>query len=99
MDELKKDFKEMKMEMKTDMEILTQLMADYRKDDLPKEHKLSILYDLEYYLHQVWAKMLDGIMLKIYRETWWHLWIILISNYSMKYDSKENYISCQYFNT
>ena len=51
--EIKSDFKKMDMGIKTDVEILRELLQKYNKSDLGVEEKKSILIDLEYYLHQV----------------------------------------------
>ncbi len=53
LDELKRDFAAMKLEMKTDLEILRELLELYKQPNLDTETKLSLLTDLEYYVHQV----------------------------------------------
>ena len=42
------------MDMKTDLEILSETLLRYRRtDELSPQERLAILTDLEYYLHQV----------------------------------------------
>ena len=53
MDELKKDFAKMKMDVKTDIEIIKELVEEYKKKDILPEQKIDILTDLEFYVHQV----------------------------------------------
>ena len=53
MDELKKEFAEMNAVMKSDLEILQELLEKYKQPDLSEDHLRTILADLEYYLHQV----------------------------------------------
>ena len=52
-DELKKEFAEMNAVLKSDLEILEDLLGKYKQPDLSEDHLRTILADLEYYLHQV----------------------------------------------
>ena len=52
-EELKKEFSEMNAVMKTDVEILKDLLEKYKQPDLSEDQIRPILTDLEYYLHQV----------------------------------------------
>ncbi|XP_074642381.1 nucleotide exchange factor SIL1-like [Tubulanus polymorphus] len=52
-DELKQDFKQMKLNVKTDNEIINELMAQYQSANINVDDKLTILEDLEYHLHQI----------------------------------------------
>ena len=53
MEELKKEFAKMNVSIKTDLEILTELVDKYKQPDLSEDQIRTILKDLEYYLHQV----------------------------------------------
>lgn len=53
-DELKKDFDKMNMNMKTDVEILIGLFKEYNSSTIETERKVTLLMDIEYYVHQVW---------------------------------------------
>ena len=53
MEELKKEFADMNVVIKTDLEILTELVDKYKQPDLSEDQIRTILKDLEYYLHQV----------------------------------------------
>jgi len=58
-DEIRKEFEGLNVDMKTDLEILDETLQRYRhSDDLSPSERLAILSDLEYYLHQVynWLK-------------------------------------------
>lgn len=55
--ELKRDFEELNMNIKTDLEILTDLTNEYRLPNCTFERKLIILADLEYLVHQVNYKL------------------------------------------
>ncbi|KAI0229250.1 Nucleotide exchange factor SIL1 [Lamellibrachia satsuma] len=52
-EELKKEFSEMNAVMKTDVEILKDLLEKYKQPDLSEDQIRPILTDLEYYLHQI----------------------------------------------
>lgn len=52
-DELKKDFESMNMDIKTDAEIIEELLSQLKRPDTQRDNMLTILTDLEYYLHQV----------------------------------------------
>lgn len=52
-DELKKDFESMNMDIKTDAEIIEELFSQLKHPDTQRDNMLTILTDLEYYLHQV----------------------------------------------
>ena len=41
------------MNMKTDVEIIRELVDLYKNETIGAEQKLNILTDLEYYVHQV----------------------------------------------
>ena len=51
--ELKEDFEAMNMDIKTDGEIVTDLLERFKDDNTDTLQKLQVLADLEYYLHQV----------------------------------------------
>ena len=52
-EELKKDFEGMNLTIKTDGEIMTELLSRYnRSEGCEKSEKLDILKDFEYYVHQ-----------------------------------------------
>ena len=51
--ELKEDLKEIELNMKTETEIVYDLIQKYQQPDLEEEKRINILTDLEYYLHQV----------------------------------------------
>ena len=51
--ELKKDFEALNMDIKTDGEIVTDLLDKLRDEDKGMPEKLPVLAELEYYLHQV----------------------------------------------
>lgn len=53
MEELKKEFAEMNAVMKSDLEILEELLEKYKQSDLLEDDLRTILTDLEYYLHQI----------------------------------------------
>ena len=52
-DEIREDFKKLNMDMKTDLEVLNSIFEQYKKKDLRTEDRVSLLKDLEYYVHQV----------------------------------------------
>lgn len=56
-DELKKKFQELNLNIKTDLELLNELILKFResklKEDESEDEKLTILTDLEYMVHQV----------------------------------------------
>ena len=52
-EEIQRDFAQLNVDFKTDMEILTNLMSRYKQHDLSIDDKLNVLNDLEYLLHQV----------------------------------------------
>ena len=58
MDELKKDMDALNMGMKTDVEILRELVNLYKNKTISEEQRLNILTDLEYYVHQVGLNLL-----------------------------------------
>lgn len=69
MDEIRADFKTMHLDVKTDLEILSDIMQRYRSTELDHKDRLSLLTDLEYYVHQIdnarnFADM-DGILLVV----------------------------------
>lgn len=43
----------MKMEMKTDFEILQELLIEYNNTEAVGPKRVNLLTDFEYYLHQV----------------------------------------------
>ena len=51
--ELKQDFEALNMDIKTDGEIVTDLLDKLRDEDKGMPEKLPVLAELEYYLHQV----------------------------------------------
>ena len=53
MEELKADMEAMNLGMKTDGEILRDLVKLYENASLTIEKRLAVLTDLEYYVHQV----------------------------------------------
>jgi hypothetical protein len=52
-EELKKDFNDINMDIKTDGEIIEDMIGKLRDKDLERDNLLTTLTDLEYYLHQV----------------------------------------------
>jgi len=52
-DDLKKDFSAMNMDIETDAEIVTGLVKKLQDKATPRDRLLTVLKDLEYYLHQV----------------------------------------------
>ena len=56
MDELKEDMDALNMGMKTDTEIIRELVDLYKNETTSEEQKVVILSDLEYYVHQVCDK-------------------------------------------
>lgn len=52
-DELKKDFQKINMNVKTDPEIITEIMTEIKQDNSSDERLAILLEDLSYYLHQV----------------------------------------------
>jgi Mg2+ and Co2+ transporter CorA len=52
-EELKKELADLELNVKTDREILTQLLQKYRDPALPPDSRSNLLTDLEYYVHQV----------------------------------------------
>jgi hypothetical protein len=57
MEEIRKDFDSLKLNVKTDLELLTETLQRYRKGDFDLESHKTILADLEYWLHQVGNKL------------------------------------------
>ncbi|XP_022091888.1 nucleotide exchange factor SIL1-like [Acanthaster planci] len=53
MDELKKDFEEMQLNMETDVEIMRRLVEKYQQEGASLEEQEAALYDLEFYAHQI----------------------------------------------
>ena len=53
MDELKEDMDALNLGMKTDVEIIRELVDLYKNETTSEEEKVFILSDLEYYVHQV----------------------------------------------
>ncbi|XP_050399018.1 nucleotide exchange factor SIL1 isoform X1 [Patella vulgata] len=51
--EIKKDFEDMNIGVKTDVEIITELLDKLQKPDINDQNLKTILTDLEYYLHQI----------------------------------------------
>ena len=56
MDELKEDMNALNLRMKTDVEIIQELVDLYKNETTSEEEKVFILSDLEYYVHQVCYK-------------------------------------------
>ncbi|XP_060571318.1 nucleotide exchange factor SIL1-like [Ruditapes philippinarum] len=52
-EELKKDFNDINMDIKTDGEIIEDMIGKLRDKDLERDNLLTTLTDLEYYLHQI----------------------------------------------
>ena len=52
-DELKKDFAKINMGVKTDQEIVSELVESYKAQEIATSKKMSILDELEYLVHQV----------------------------------------------
>lgn len=52
-DELKKDFQKINMNVKTDSEIINDIMAEIKQDNSSDERLAVLLEDLSYYLHQI----------------------------------------------
>ena len=53
LDELKKDFAEMDLNMETDVEIMRRLVEKFQQEGASVEEQEAALYDLEFYAHQV----------------------------------------------
>ena len=59
-DELKRELQDLELNVRTDREILTQLLEKYRNPDLQTKDRISLLTDMEYYVHQVsgfWSEL------------------------------------------
>ncbi|CAH8664167.1 unnamed protein product [Schistosoma haematobium] len=52
-DELKKDFQKINVNVKTDPEIITEIMTEIKQDNSSDERLAILLEDLSYYLHQI----------------------------------------------
>ena len=52
-DELKKNLAELDLHIQTDGEVLTSLLEKYKNPDIDTEHRVSLLTDMEFYVHQV----------------------------------------------
>ncbi|XP_029439563.1 nucleotide exchange factor SIL1 isoform X2 [Rhinatrema bivittatum] len=52
-DELKKEFEELNMQIETDFEIMTKLISKFNSSNSSLDEKAAALNDLEYYVHQV----------------------------------------------
>ena len=55
-EDIKQEFKELKVDMKTDLEIIQDLLKKYRDPNLVTQNRVNILTDFEYYLHQVFGR-------------------------------------------
>ena len=53
MEELKRDLEEMELSIKSDAEVLQGLLEKYKNPGLQGEDRVSVLTDVEYYVHQV----------------------------------------------
>lgn len=52
-EELKEDFEALNMGIKTDLEIVTELVEKFKDENTDVLQKLQVLAELEYYLHQI----------------------------------------------
>jgi nucleotide exchange factor SIL1 len=52
-EELKKELKDIELNMKSEMDILNALVKEISSDDLKTEEKLKILEDIEYFCHNI----------------------------------------------
>lgn len=52
-EKLKEELKEMHVSIKTDGEIVTGLVTELSKEGANETDRITVLQDLEYYLHQV----------------------------------------------
>lgn len=52
-DELKKEFHNMNMDIKTDGEVIEEMIDKLKDKDINRDNLLTVLTDLEYYLHQI----------------------------------------------
>ncbi|XP_038071003.1 nucleotide exchange factor SIL1-like [Patiria miniata] len=53
MEELKKDFEEMKLKVETDVEIMRRLVEKFQREGASVEEQEAALFDLEFYAHQI----------------------------------------------
>jgi len=53
MDQIQQEFKDMGIDVKTDLEIISEILPRYNRTDISEDERVSILTDLEYYVHQV----------------------------------------------
>lgn len=56
-DEIQEDFRKLKIDLKTDLEILTSMMQSYKSSDISDRDRVVLLKELEYYVHQVCKKI------------------------------------------
>lgn len=52
-DEIQEEFRKLKIDMKTDLEILTNMMQSYKSSDINDRDRVMLLKELEYYVHQI----------------------------------------------
>uniref|UniRef100_J3S0Y3 Nucleotide exchange factor SIL1 n=1 Tax=Crotalus adamanteus TaxID=8729 RepID=J3S0Y3_CROAD len=52
-EKLKEEFRELNLQMETDLEIMLKLINKFNNSDSTLEEKITALFDLEYYVHQV----------------------------------------------
>lgn len=52
-DEIQEEFRKLKIDMKTDLEILKNMMQSYKSSDVNDRDRVVLLKELEYYVHQV----------------------------------------------
>lgn len=53
-EELKKEFDELNVVLESDMQIMVRLINKFNSSNSSLEEKVAALFDLEYYVHQVW---------------------------------------------
>ena len=79
-EELKEELSRLKIDIKTDQEIVSRLVEDYNNTDLTDEERENTLQQLEYYAHQVRSKI------RFFLE--WNFWKGLA--HQLWYSEKQN---------
>ncbi|NXF23871.1 SIL1 factor, partial [Rhodinocichla rosea] len=52
-EQLKEEFEKLNMKIETDYEIMVKLISKFNSSASTLDEKVAVLYDLEYYVHQV----------------------------------------------
>lgn len=64
-EKLKEEFRELNLQMETEFEIMMKLINKFNSSSSTLEEKITVLHDLEYYVHQVrrfFKKALAAVM-------------------------------------